>query len=110
MDSGVSTHMIHSAGNLSCLKSYNGTDQISIGDGTRLHISHVGDKIANSSLKLKDVLVAPPIKKNLISVGQLTKDNECSLEFTASDFVVKDMRTKKLLARGTKKRSLCVRY
>lgn len=59
----------------------------------------------NGQLNLKDVLVVPDLKKNLLSVGKLTTDNVCTLEFTSSDFVVKD-RHQRVIARGRKKGQL----
>ncbi|PZU03064.1 MAG: hypothetical protein DI619_04830 [Francisella sp.] len=35
---------------------------------------------------LRDVLVAPALIKNLISVRQFTRDNSCSIEFDAFGF------------------------
>lgn len=52
---------------------------------------------AGSSVKLKDVLLAPQITKNLISVSRLTNDNEVSVEFDKNQCVVKDKTGNKLL-------------
>lgn len=46
-----------------------------IGDGSKLDISHIGDSSFNSNfgtMKVKDVLVVLEIKKNSISVSQLS--------------------------------------
>ena len=50
-------------------------------------------------------MVVPEIKKNLLSIGQLTSDNPCSIEFSSIGFVIK-YQLKQVLARGTKKRGL----
>ncbi|RVX03656.1 hypothetical protein CK203_022946 [Vitis vinifera] len=47
----------------------------------------------------------PKIKKNLLSIGQLTSDNPCSIEFSSTGFVIKD-QLQQVLARGTKKGGL----
>ncbi|RVW93768.1 Retrovirus-related Pol polyprotein from transposon RE1 [Vitis vinifera] len=47
----------------------------------------------------------PEIKKNLLSIGQLTSDNACSIEFSSTGFVIKD-QLQQVLARGTKKEGL----
>ncbi|RVW78235.1 Retrovirus-related Pol polyprotein from transposon TNT 1-94 [Vitis vinifera] len=47
----------------------------------------------------------PEIKKKLLSIGQLTSDNPCSIEFSSTGFVIKD-QLQQVLARGTKKRGL----
>ncbi|KAL6350339.1 hypothetical protein AAG906_004288 [Vitis piasezkii] len=54
---------------------------------------------------LQDVLVVPNLKKNLLSVGQLIDDYECTFKFSSSGFVIKD-RNKKILAMGRKKGQL----
>lgn len=38
----------------------------------------------------KNVLVVPDLKKNLISVSQLTKDDSCVFEFNSSRFKIKE--------------------
>lgn len=51
-----------------------------IGAGSKLNISHIGNASIKSNfgdMGLKDVLVVPEIKKNLISVSQFTMDNSC---------------------------------
>lgn len=74
-----------------------------VGDGKRLKITRVGNRDIGSNLKLKDVLVIPKLKKNLLSVSKLASDNACLLEFTDCDFVVKDKKTRNLLAEGSRK-------
>ncbi|KAH0679283.1 hypothetical protein KY284_020368 [Solanum tuberosum] len=105
VDSGASSHMTHNSGILTDLKHYNGLDKIIIGNRSKLHITHVGN-ISRSSLKLKEVLVVPKINKNLLSVSKLAKDNCCTLEFDETNFVVKEKKTRTLLAKGTKRNEL----
>ncbi|KAH0767910.1 hypothetical protein KY285_003781 [Solanum tuberosum] len=105
VDSAASSHMTHNSGILTDLKHYNGTDKIIIGNGSKLAITHVGN-ISRSGLKLKEVLVVPKINKNLLSVSKLAKDNCCTLEFDETNFVVKEKKTRTLLANGTKRNGL----
>ncbi|OIT28917.1 hypothetical protein A4A49_65065, partial [Nicotiana attenuata] len=102
MDSGASTHMTNNSGNLSNLKPYNGNDKIIVGNGQELDITCVG-KGTISGLRMSEVLVVPKLKKNLLSVSKITRDNCCSIEFDESSFVVKDKRTGKLMAKGAKR-------
>lgn len=53
---------------------------------------------------MSEVLVVPKLKKNLLSVNKITRDNCCYTEFDESSFVVKDKRTKKQMARGAKEK------
>lgn len=45
------------------------------------------------------------LKKNLLTVGQLTSDYPCSIEFSSHDFVIRD-RQGKILVKGHKNRGL----
>ena len=47
------------------------------------HITHVGGNIhtKDGNLRLNNALIVPEIKKNLVSVSQLTKDNACNIIF-----------------------------
>jgi hypothetical protein len=57
-------------------------------------------------LNLNDVLVVPNIKKNLISITKLTKDNSCLFEFHSYGFKIKDQTTGAILATGHRKSGL----
>ncbi|GJZ06242.1 ribonuclease H-like domain-containing protein [Tanacetum coccineum] len=50
-------------------------------------------------LHLHNVLVTPNIIKNLISVRQFTRDNNCTIEFDVFGFSVKDYLTRHILLR-----------
>jgi hypothetical protein len=54
---------------------------------------------AVTSFSLNNVLVAPALVHNLFSVRQFTRDNNCSIEFDASGFSVKDPLTRCVLLR-----------
>ncbi|KAD2805276.1 hypothetical protein E3N88_38653 [Mikania micrantha] len=45
-------------------------------------------------LQLNNILIAPKLIKNLLSVRRLTADNHISVEFDPYDFLVKDYRTR----------------
>nr|GMD84145.1 Retrovirus-related Pol polyprotein from transposon RE1 [Ipomoea batatas] len=66
MDSGATAHMTNNAGMLSYTKPYKGNDVIYVGNGNKLDITHSGNACVGE-LNLKDVLVVPKLKKNLIS-------------------------------------------
>lgn len=78
VDSGATSHMTNNAGKLLNPKIYEGPDTIYVGNGNELSISHIGNAhmfTKHGKLLLKDVLEVPELKKNLLSVGQLTSDN-----------------------------------
>ncbi|KAH0741104.1 hypothetical protein KY290_034147 [Solanum tuberosum] len=65
---GASSHMTHNLGILTDLKHYNGSDQIIVGNGSKLDITHVGNK-SEIGLKLKEdkrrrTLLAKGSKRN----------------------------------------------
>jgi hypothetical protein len=72
---------------------YDGTDEVVIGDGSGLPVSHIGSLSLASSkraFQLRDTLCVPTIQKNLIFVHYFTKHNNVYLEFHLTYFLVKD--------------------
>ena len=85
MESGATTHITNDLGKMSQVIPYKGNDAIFVGNEEALRISHIGKarlKTKNRDLKLKKLLVVPEIKKKLLSIGQLTFYNPCSIEFS----------------------------
>jgi hypothetical protein len=73
-----------------------------VGNGSHLPITHLGQFAIPSSsrpLYLHNVLVAPNIVKNLLSVRHFTTDNSLSMEFDPYGVSVKDLRTRDTLLR-----------
>jgi hypothetical protein len=84
-------------------EDYHGTDNIQVGNGTGLCISHIGSsnlETENHSFSLKNNLLVPDIQKNLLSVQQFAHDNKVYFVFHANYFLIKDCRTGALLHRG----------
>jgi hypothetical protein len=100
-DSGASSHMSSSNNMLSnCTPSY--FSSITLGDGSSTPISCVGHTQISSTTKpllLCDVLVAPALIQNLISVCRFNVDNHVSIEFDPFGLSVKDFQTKAEIAR-----------
>jgi hypothetical protein len=101
MDSEATSHMSSNDGILlSCCHSP--LCSITVGNGQSIPSSGHGTSllpIADRYFHLNNVLVAPQLARNLLSVRQLTHDNNCSIEFDASSFSVKDLQTKTVLLR-----------
>jgi hypothetical protein len=72
---------------------------IIVGNGSTLSVTFVGASVLPGSFYLNDVIVAPHITHNLLSVRRFTTDNSRSIEFDPSGFSVKDLATKTPLAR-----------
>ena len=76
-----------------------------VGNGHTLPITHIGKTtlgIGSSSIHLKDVLLVPDIKKDLLSVSKLTTDYPLIFEFDGHGFVIKDRTINKTIAKGSK--------
>ena len=70
---------------------------ITVGNGASIPISSCGTSIipiVDHIFQLNNVLVAPHLVHNLLYVRQFTRDNNCSIEFDAFGFSVKDLQTK----------------
>lgn len=68
---------------------YTGNDNIYVGNVSELLITCIGNstiKTNQGHSKLKNALIVPKLKKNLLSVSQLTKDNECVFYFSFDSF------------------------
>jgi len=74
-DTGASNHMTGTQGMLTNLQNYSRSDSVLVGNGSALPIIGIRDsniKQKNKVLPLPDVLLVPHLKKNLLSVSQLT--------------------------------------
>ncbi|KAL5718134.1 hypothetical protein ACHQM5_011070 [Ranunculus cassubicifolius] len=100
-DSGATHHLTSDMANLTTRSEYNGSDQILIGNGKGLNISHIGSS-SKGSLSLQNMLHVPSIAKNLLSVSRLTRDNNVVFEFHPYSCYVKDTKGKVLLQGKTK--------
>ena len=68
-----------------------------VGDGSCLPVTAVGS--APDSFRLPNVLVAPRMVHNLLSIRQFTADNSYSIEFDSSGLTVKDSASRRPLLR-----------
>ncbi|XP_019159688.1 PREDICTED: uncharacterized protein LOC109156293 [Ipomoea nil] len=101
-DSGASHHTTSDPSILHSVTEYGGPDEIHLGDGTSLSISHTGQTTlpaSNHDLSLSSVLCVPQLQRNLVSVSKLCKSNNVSVKFFDTYFCVKDRSTGALLQR-----------
>jgi hypothetical protein len=63
----------------------------------RVFLSHLWVPPALPALRIPDVLVAPSLVHNLLSIRRFTADNSCSVEFDSSGLTVKDSATRRPL-------------
>ena len=98
-DSGASYHTTPDAGILSSTRPPDSSSpsSIMVGDGSCLPVTSVGS--AAGPFRLSNVLVAPQMVHNLLSIRQFTADNSCSVEFDNSGLTVKDLASRRPLLR-----------
>ncbi|PIM97468.1 hypothetical protein CDL12_30061 [Handroanthus impetiginosus] len=85
------------------LQDYNGIEEIAMGDGNMIPISHTGNtqlSASNLRFKLSNSLCAPTIKCNLIPISKFCHNNLTFVEFFPTKFFVKDPTTEALLVCG----------
>ncbi|GJS93608.1 ribonuclease H-like domain-containing protein [Tanacetum coccineum] len=102
MDTGASSHLNDSVTNLSEVFNSCMYLSVSIGDGHSIPVTNTGHSIFPTSVRplhLNNVLITPHIVKNLIYVCQFVRDNNCTIEFDAFGFSVKDFMTRQVLLR-----------
>jgi len=102
-DSRATSHMTNDPEGVDIPAVYFGNERVMVGNGQSLSISHtssISTLVPNSPLLLSNVLVVPGITKKLISISQLTKDNNCWVIFFYSGFTIQDQVTKVVLRVG----------
>jgi hypothetical protein len=67
---------------------------IMVANGSCLPVTSVGAAGPPGSFRVPDVLVAPSLVHNLLSIRQFIADNSCSVEFDSSGLTVKDLATR----------------
>ena len=102
-DTGASSHMFSDPSLLQQAHSYQGTEKVIVGDGTKIPITHKGTSTLQTpefSFNLPNVLCVPNIKKNLLSVAKFTNDNQCFFEFFPWGYAIKEIKTGRTLLEG----------
>ena len=106
LDNGASHYVTFDLHNLSLHTPNNGFDNIMIGNGLGLPITHTDSTSLTTSTNtfhLNNVLCVPHMKKNLISISQFYNLNNVSIEFLPSTFLVKDLCMRIILLKGKTK-------
>ncbi|KAH9783576.1 reverse transcriptase Ty1/copia-type domain-containing protein [Citrus sinensis] len=103
--SGATNHVTNALGNISMNSEYQSNDQLAVGNGKKLFISHIACSVLptcdpHKHIALNNILYVPDITKNLISISKLLHDNEINVEFYKSVCFVKDKKQGKILMKG----------
>jgi hypothetical protein len=74
-DSDASNHTTLDSGNISLfhLPNYNMPSSIVVGNGSVLPVTSIGDSVLLGPLYLNNILIAPDIIQNLLSIRQFTR-------------------------------------
>jgi len=99
-DSAAINHVTSSLNSLSFPQPYNGQDQLIVGNGQNLPITHIGNvqfPTQTSSFHLKNVLRVPSIASNLASVHKICHDNKCWCYFDENLLFIQALATGNVL-------------
>ena len=103
MDSGATHHFSLNINILDTMTPFSGSNQVVVGNGKKLYISHPGTAKLPSSyspLVLHQVYHTQKISNNLISVTKLCYDNKVFVEFYATHFLLKGQVSKRVFLQG----------
>ena len=81
LDTGAIDHMTPMSDHLLDLKIASNKPQISLPNGNKAHITHVGNLCLKNNLVLNNTLCVPSFEFNLIYVKKLIQDNDCFVTF-----------------------------
>nr|XP_017256491.1 PREDICTED: uncharacterized protein LOC108226048 [Daucus carota subsp. sativus] len=81
MDSGASDHMTSSLEHLINVVPVDTVSTITLPTGDVTVITHVGDLVLSSGLKLNRVLYVPQFQHNFLSIHKLAAENKCNVKF-----------------------------
>ena len=94
-------HITSDLDKLTVQNKYKGPDQILTASGAGMNISNIGHAVIDTSIKsFNNVLHVPQAKKNLVFVHRFSSDNQASLEYFPTSFLIKDLETRRILLRG----------
>ncbi|KAJ9541873.1 hypothetical protein OSB04_028379 [Centaurea solstitialis] len=110
LDTGATHHVTHDLSNLALHQPYDGTEEIVIGDGAGVPITHTDSTSFLTSsaipLILSNILCAPRMTRNIMSIYKLCLENNLLIEFSSNSFVIKDRLTGAHLTSGPSKQGI----
>jgi histone deacetylase 1/2 len=92
MDSGATDHITGDLERLHVRDTYHGNNRVHVGNGAGMAISHLGHSSISTTAKdlvLKNVMYAPHISKDLLSIHKLALDNGVFIEFILIIFLLR---------------------
>jgi hypothetical protein len=100
-DTGATYHTTPDPGILTSVRPPSSSlpSSIMVANGSCLLVTSMGAAGSPGSFRIPDVLVAPSLVHNLLSIRRFTTNNSCSVEFDSSGLTVKDSETRRPLLR-----------
>ena len=71
-----------------------------------MNVDQSGPLSISPSLKLNNCLQIPDLSHKLLSISQLTRELNCTVLMTSSDYVVQDAQTGRIIGHGTERDGL----
>jgi transposase InsO family protein len=105
LDTGATDHMTFDKNDILNLKTPRKNGIINA-NGVCYPVTMAGDVQMCPNLTLKNTLIVPSLSSKLVSVGQLTKELNCSVHIFPNYCIFQDIQTKKILGRGTRRDGL----
>ncbi|XP_074299714.1 uncharacterized protein LOC141630869 [Silene latifolia] len=106
VDTGASDHMTSRIDLLHNVRFLVRPVMVGLPDGTIKLVHKVGDIILTSAIQLKDVLVVPDFKRNLLSVSKLIQHTPMIVLFTSEYCAFQDLTKKRVLGLAKRQRYL----
>lgn len=98
VDSGASSHITHSLQVFSSYKTLQNQFVI-LPNNTKIPVSAIGTVHLAHDLILENVLYIPSFHVNLLSVGCLLHNSNCSVMFTGKHFLIQDIKKQKVIGK-----------
>ncbi|XP_076945426.1 uncharacterized protein LOC143616495 [Bidens hawaiensis] len=102
MDSGASSHLTADPGKIQHPTNLFFNGNIFVGNGQQLPVTGTGHSsyhLPNRTFQLFNILLAPQVFKDLLSVRKFSTDNQVSIDFDAYGFSLKDLATGRHISR-----------
>nr|GMC49225.1 retrovirus-related Pol polyprotein from transposon TNT 1-94 [Ipomoea batatas] len=100
IDSGATDHIVCDSNLLNRVELESGDFPVTVPNGDRVAVKSIGSTKLPNGLQINHVLNIPDFKCNLISVGKLTKDYNCTLTFFSDFCILQDLPSRKLIGVG----------
>lgn len=100
MDSSTTHHVTSNPDNLAIHSEYHGPEEVTLGNGSNLPISHIGKRslfISDKSYVFDSLLHVPLLPKICLFISSFTNSNQLSVEFFPHHFLIKDLAVKAVL-------------